>query len=321
MRMHGNVTLHLRVRVRRAFLVGRGTGTGSILMNMKMTGGLVVLVLVTLGASACSAGSPSHVGQDYVGRYTKEGNATDYTELRSDGTFLFLDKGWRACGTYTVRPNEITFRLPMGTSVDKLEPGRLIDNEKQVWVKTAGETVGLTEGCGIAGGQVIDMGPYTVRVPLGGPWTVRRDHKLGMVAFEKTGPSGRSTDLSAIAGFVYPGKENQTEEAMVAMILGSEEKKMRERGTMRSYTLHDVVRDVTIVAGKKLHVMRYTIADRSLRVPLERKYEMYLYLPPDLPQKRAFYMFLIGDTSKIGGTEYETDLTQIYPVIESFVVK
>jgi len=72
---------------------------------------------------------------------------------------------------------------------------------------------------------------------------------------------------------------------------------------------------------KKLHVMRYTIADRSLRVPLERKYVMYLYLPPDLPQKRAFYLFLIGDTSKIGGTEYETDLTQIRPVIESFLTK
>ena len=301
--------------------MSRSTGTGITLMNMKMTAGLVVLVLVALGASACSAGSPSHVGQDYVGRYMKEGNTTDYTELRSDGTFLFLDTGWRACGTYTLRHNEITFRLPMGTSVATLEPGRLIDNEKQVWARTAGETVGLTDGCAIAGGHVVDMGPYTVRVPLGGPWTVRRDHKLGMVAFEKTGPSGRSTDLSAIAGFVYPGKEQQPEEAMVAMILGSEEKKMRERGTTRSYALHDVVRDVTTIAGKKLHVMRYTIADRSLRVPLERKYEMYLYLPPDLPQKRAFYMFLIGDTSKIGGTAYETDLTQIYPVIESFVLK
>jgi len=48
---------------------------------------------------------------------------------------------------------------------------------------------------------------------------------------------------------------------------------------------------------------------------------MYLYVPSDLPQKRAFYLFLIGDTSKIGRSAYETDLTQIRPVIESFVTK
>jgi hypothetical protein len=46
-----------------------------------------------------------------------------------------------------------------------------------------------------------------------------------------------------------------------------------------------------------------------------------LYLPSDLPQERAFYLFLMGDTSKIGGAAYETDLTQIHPVIESFVTK
>ena len=48
---------------------------------------------------------------------------------------------------------------------------------------------------------------------------------------------------------------------------------------------------------------------------------MYLYVPSDLPQKRAFYLFLIGDTSKIGRSAYETDLTQIRPVFESFVTK
>jgi len=276
---------------------------------------------VALCASGCSAGGPSHVGKDYVGRYTREGNATDYAEIRSDGTFVVLEKGRRACGPYTVRNNKLTLSLPMGTSVTKLEPGRMIDDEEQVWVKATGETVGLTDGCAIAGGHVVDVGPYTVQVPLEGEWTVRKDHALGMVAFEKTGPHGRNTEVSAIAGFVHPGKEQQPEAAMVTMILGHEEVTMRERGATRSYTLHDVVRDVTTIAGKKLHVMRYTIVDRSARVPFERKYAMYLYLPPDLPQKRAFYLFLIGDTSKIDGTVYETDLTQIRPVIKSFVTK
>lgn len=284
-------------------------------------GRVFTLLLVTLCTSGCTTGNPSHVGKDYIGRYTKEGHATDYTELRSDGTFLFLDKGWSACGTYTVRQKEITLSLPLGTSVEKLEPRRLIDDEGQMWVKTAGETVGLTEGCAVAGGHVVDMGPYTVQVPFRGEWTVHKDHRLAAVAFRKTGPRGRSTEISAIAGFVYPGKENQTEDAIVTLILGSEERKMRERGATRSYALSDVSRDVTTIGGKKLHVMSYTITDRSTGVPFEMKYSMYLYLPPDLPQKRAFYLFLIGDMHKFGGAVYEIDLTQIHPVIESFVTK
>lgn len=280
-----------------------------------------LLLLGALPGNGCAAGNPSHFGKDYVGRYTKEGHATDYVEIRSDGTFVVLEKGRKACGPHTIRHNKITLSLPMGTSVATLEPGRLIDDEGQVWVKTTGETVGLTDGCAIAGGHVVDVGPYTVQVPLGGDWTVHKDHALGTVAFRKTGPHGRSAEISAIAGFVYPGKENQPEEAIVTMILGHEEKNMRERGMTRSYTLHDVVRDVTTIAGKKLHVMSYTIADRSTRVPFEMKYAMYLYLPPDLPQKRAFYLFLIGDMYKFGGTVYETDLTQIRPVIESFQTK
>ena len=280
-----------------------------------------LLLLGALPGSGCAAGNLSHFGKDYVGYYTKEGHATDYVEIRSDGTFVVFEKGRKACGPHTVRHNKINLSLPMGTSVATLEPGRLIDDEGQVWVKTTGETVGLTDGCAIAGGQVVDMGVYTVQVPLGGEWTVHKDHTLRMVAFRKTGPEGRSTEISAIPGFVNPGKETQTEGEIAAMILGSEEKNMRDRGATRSYTLGDVLRDVITINGTTLHVRRYTITDRSARVPFEMKYAMYLYLPPDLPQKRAFYLFLIGDTSRIGTSVYKADLTQIQPVIRSFQTK
>ncbi len=177
-----------------------------------------------------------------------------------------------------------------------------------------------TKGSPIAGGQVVDMGIYEVEAPLGDEWKVKTDKTQRMIVFNKDNTEGRFTFISILPGFLKPGKENQTEGEIVTMIFGYEENNMRERGATRSYTLKDPSKEVTMVGGKKLHVMSYTIKDHS-RVPMEIKYTMYLYLPSDLKQKRVFYGFLIGEPYKIRESVYETDLTKIHSVISSFQSK
>ena len=77
---------------------------------------------------------------DYVGRYTKPGNSTDYTDIKPDGTFVALDKGQTISGTYKVSGSTITLIVPrQGAAVGKLEPGKIIDNDGQTWVKAASQ--------------------------------------------------------------------------------------------------------------------------------------------------------------------------------------
>ncbi len=84
--------------------------------------------------------SPSEVdATDYVGRYTKPGNASDYMDIKTDGTFVALDKGQSLSGTYTVTGTTITLEVPSagGHAVGRIEPGKIIDNDGQTWVKAA----------------------------------------------------------------------------------------------------------------------------------------------------------------------------------------
>ena len=177
-----------------------------------------------------------------------------------------------------------------------------------------------TKGSPIAGGQVIDMGIYTVEAPLGDGWKVKTDKTQGRIEFNKGGSEAGFTFIFIHAGFLNPGTENQTEDEIANMIFGYEEKDIRERGATRSYYLKELSKEVTTIAGKKLHVMNYTITDRS-RIPMDIKYSMYLYLPPDLRQNKVFYGFWIGEPSKISESVYETDFTKIHSVISSFQSK
>jgi hypothetical protein len=147
-----------------------------------------------------------------------------------------------------------------------------------------------TKGSPIAGGQVIDMGIYTVEAPLGDGWKVKTDKTQGRIEFNKGGSEAGFTFIYIHAGFLNPGTENQTEDEIANKIFGSEEKDIRERGATRSYYLKDLSKEVTTIGGKKLHVMNYTITDRS-RIPMDIKYAMYLYLPPDLRKKRVSTAF------------------------------
>ena len=177
-----------------------------------------------------------------------------------------------------------------------------------------------TKGSPIAGGQVVDMGIYKVEAPLGDGWKVKTDKTQGRIEFNKGSKEAGFTSIHILPGFLNPGTENQPEDEIVNMIFGYEEKDIRERGVTRSYYLKDLSKEVTTIGGKKLHVMNYTITDRS-RIPMDIKYAMYLYLPPDLRQKKVFYGFWIGEPSKISESVYETDFTKIDSVISSFQSK
>jgi len=177
-----------------------------------------------------------------------------------------------------------------------------------------------TKGSPIAGGQVVDMGIYKVEAPLGDGWKVKTDKTQGRIEFNKGSKEAGFTSIHILPGFLNPGTENQPEDEIVNMIFGYEEKDIRERGATRSYYLKDLSKEVTTIGGKKLHVMNYTITDRS-RIPMDIKYGMYLYLPPDLRQKKVFYGFWIGEPSKISESVYETDFTKIDSVISSFQSK
>ena len=180
---------------------------------------------------------------------------------------------------------------------------------------------GQSSESAVTDGQVVVMAIYEVKAPRGDGWTVKTDNSLGIVLFQKIAPGGKFTAISVISGYLRHGTENQTEYEMATMVLDSEEKNMRERGASRSYTLKDLSRGFTTIDEKKLHVMSYAITDRSGAVPLEIKYAMYLYLPPDIKQEKDFYAFLISDTYKVGASAYEADLTRIDPIISSFYLR
>lgn len=77
---------------------------------------------------------------DYVGHYIKPDNATDYTDIKPDGTYVRLISGRRSHGTYALNHNVIIFSLPdKATEVGRLEPGRLVDGDVQTWVRADGQ--------------------------------------------------------------------------------------------------------------------------------------------------------------------------------------
>ena len=174
------------------------------------------------------------------------------------------------------------------------------------------------DGTPISSGELVNMkGGRSVRAPEGNNWTVKIDEMRGEVSFDSSQDGGKFTLITIGPGYVEPSSTCQTEDQAAALIFDSEERIMRARGSTRSYYLKDVSRERTIIGKKKLYVMKYTISDLS-RVPTEIKYAMYLNFPNYSKQPKDYYIFLVGDVSKINNTPFATDLTVINKVIESY---
>ena len=165
------------------------------------------------------------------------------------------------------------------------------------------------------------MKTYFVAAPAGNGWKMQRDQTLDIVQF-------RRDPLTIVA--VSPGYLRGTpdptddEDRIAAMIFEGEEKNVTDRGRSRSYAPSGITKELLLVGGKRVHVMRYSITQEggsASREPLVMKYAMYIYLPANWNQSAIFYVFVIGAPQKIGEITYDPKLGEIDPVIASFQPK
>ena len=100
------------------------------------------LLLAGLILVACSPET------SYLGVYAKAGSTTDFTEFKADGTFVVKERGTRTTGTYTVKGNKITLVAVIGGRrypvTGTLEPGKVIDDQGETWIKTTAAPTGGT---------------------------------------------------------------------------------------------------------------------------------------------------------------------------------
>lgn len=190
-------------------------------------------------------------------------------------------------------------------------------------------TFGYAQAAGstVSGGQIIDTGAYTVVVPSSGEWQLQQDSGRGIVTMKEDPADGWFTVISVMPGTWKPGAGNPNEDELAEHLFKEEERNMTERGASRQYAPRHVFHaPPTVVDGKRLHLMYYTIAQRAhialtKESEIDINYAMYLYMPPEFAQTRVFYVFIIGCVSKIGDTSRAIDLARIMPVIESFRIK
>jgi len=92
----------------------------------------VLTVMMYGSVSVCGAESQQHVGI-----YTKQGSPSEYTELKSDSSFVVKERGTTINGTYRIDGSTLTLVVPGAGMVEgRLDGDKIIDSENQTWVKT-----------------------------------------------------------------------------------------------------------------------------------------------------------------------------------------
>ncbi len=166
--------------------------------------------------------------------------------------------------------------------------------------------------------QPIDMKTYTVSAPSGAGWKVQKDLAKGLLVFHQDPPK----PTISVVRYGLPGSAQTLDEDHIAgTIFDNEERILRERGASRSYVPSGFTRDHVVVSGKALYVMRYSVAQSGLQVPISplvMKYAMYLYLPTHRDGHRDAYAFLIGAVAQMGSAVFTPDLAEINSVISTF---
>ena len=99
---------------------------------IRLASAVALVALLMLG---CINTEQPPSGEEYVGRYIKEGNPSEYTELRADGTLVIQERGQTLEGTYKVRGENITIFVGYATATGVIKDNKIIDNEGQTWVK------------------------------------------------------------------------------------------------------------------------------------------------------------------------------------------
>ncbi len=174
----------------------------------------------------------------------------------------------------------------------------------------------------VSEGQFIDMGAYSIKTPPGEGWKAEVVEQKAAVRFYRQslqkGVIAGTTIIQVFQNVIFPGGWHLSEEEAADDYRNNEERGMVELGVKKGqYQLSDVKKGITAIDGRKLYFMSYKTAElKGLFKTAEAV--LYLFFPPDFKKMHIFYCFLINEAYVTG--KYEVNLTQINPVINSFLI-
>jgi ankyrin repeat protein len=169
-------------------------------------------------------------------------------------------------------------------------------------------------------GQVIDVGTYSVKAPLGEGWQaaiIKEEMAINFmhVNNKALGASGGGTIIKVKGTLVDPAYWSLSEGEIADNVRNHEVRVINAINEERPYKLEDVKMDVTTVNGRKLYLLSYKVMDS-----IGQEAILYLYFPPDFKKFHILYLFQISEfLSKF--SMQKTDLAQINPVLASFITK
>jgi len=74
--------------------------------------------------------------QKFVGKYLNKKYPKDFTELKSDGSFLYVEGKINLTGKYTIQGNRLLLALPDGSgSISTINDKGITDNAGELWTK------------------------------------------------------------------------------------------------------------------------------------------------------------------------------------------
>ena len=178
----------------------------------------------------------------------------------------------------------------------------------------------------VSEGQIIDMGAYSVKAPLGEGWQADIKKEKRTINFIKAkkralGILGGGTGIKVFPNIISPGKWHLSEAEVADDYRNQEEQDMIEKSVKTgAFKLEDVKKGITTLDGKKLYFMSYKIIPvKKYTKPTAQEAILYLYFPQDFKKKHAFFGFIISESLERSSAT-KPDLTQIYPVINSLQI-
>jgi hypothetical protein len=167
-------------------------------------------------------------------------------------------------------------------------------------------------------GETIKMGSYVVTAPAGNGWRIQKDPIKDLLLFQRDDPA---TIISVAPQSLADSSQTIDEDNVAATVFDFEERNMRDKGLSRSYAPSGFSRELLVISGKTVHVMRYSVTQLGLRPPLNpvlMKYAMYLYLPGNWKESKRWYAFVIGAPQEMGGTNSAPAVKDIESIIATF---
>ena len=87
-------------------------------------------------APAAPAVQKAPVAQKFVGKYLNKKYPKDFTELKSDGSFLYVEGKINLTGKYNIQGNRLLLALPDGSgSISNIDDKGITDNTGELWTK------------------------------------------------------------------------------------------------------------------------------------------------------------------------------------------